>query len=513
MAAVRVRLDRAPAHKLHPLEGFGAQFNANIFRPASMFPAATAEKEGQPRALTPGQLNELRATVKNLKPGHSRIFIHRELVAGPQPPAKELEALLQSVRLAQHGGANVNLTFWGQGTYAGKARLKGLKWPEPGLVDWPRQKEQQGKFKWPDELRQGQVSAPAELMRRFANIIKLARAEGACVTHATIQNEVNGAGTDIAKQQARGSRCICTNCSIDTSTRRSGRFPTRPTRPGSCASRSRSSAEISSSARTRRTTIRTPGSSTCTRTWKLPRENLGRVLDGYSIHLYWEPGDGVDGFPQKLEARLVNLQKTMQSLGSELPIYVTEYGVRKLQAKPRPGKLDGLPIEKSPEAAFQHAWFNALAPQYGCVGLSKWALYRTDRSDGWGGWGMIDSPQTDFERSPVYRVTRLFNHLIGTGWAAAGLGRDDRAGVLSSRFSNGSQDSVAILNRGTDARQVVVEGVKPRTPYFVAVWNRDGTGGPAEPLAAPITSTAAREATVDVPKNGVVAISTRPLRL
>jgi len=517
MAAVRVRLDRAPAHKLHPLEGFGAQFNANIFRPASMFPAATAAKEGQPRALTPGQLNELRATVKNLKPGHSRIFIHRELVAGPQPPAKELEALLQSVRLAQHGGANVNLTFWGQGTYAGKARLKGLKWPEPGLLDWPRQKEQQGKFKWPDELRQGQVSAPAELMRRFANIIKLARAEGACITHVTIQNEPNGVGTDIAVK------------GIPRLSMRMYEWLYRL-----LDKELRKLDDPLSQAPTLRDAIKLVGGdlvlegNSGQNAWlaymranmDVPRPQFPRVLDGYSIHVYWDPGDELAGFPRKLEKRLENLPKILRELGIDRPLYVTEYGVKKQGAsRPEPGgRGSGQSIEFSAEVAFQHAWFNALAPQCGCVGFAKWVLYRTDVPAHFGEWGMIDapnapSPRTAFGRSPTYRVTRLFNHLVEPGWKAAGLGRDASRTVLASKFSNGNQESVAILNRGTDARQVVVEGVKPRTPYFVAVWNRDGTGGPAELLAAPITSTAAREATVDVPKNGVVAISTRPLRL
>ena len=288
---------------------------------------ATAAKEGQPQALTPAQLNELRATVKNLKPGHSRIFIHRELVAGAQPPPKELEALLQSVRLAQHGGANVNLTFWGQGTYAGKARLKGLKWPEPGLVDWPRQKEQQGKFKWPDELRQGQVSAgPAELMRRFANIIKLARAEGACITHATIQNEPNGVGTDIAVK------------GIPRLSMRMYEWLYRL-----LDKELRALDDPLNKAPTLRDAIKLVGGDLVLEgdsgqnAWlaymranmDAPRPQFPCVLDGYSIHVYWDPGDGLMGFPRKLEKRLENLPKTLRELGIDRPLYVTEYGVKK----------------------------------------------------------------------------------------------------------------------------------------------------------------------------------------
>ena len=164
-----------------------------------MFPSAKAAKEGQPRELTPGQLNELRATIKNLDPGHSRIFVHRELVAGAAPPARELEAFLQSVRLAQQAGANVNLTFWGQGPIAGKAKLQGLKWPESGLLALaaPEGAAREVQVARGPDGRKGGVGArgaDAPLRQHHQGRPR----QGACITQATIQNEPNGVGTDIA---------------------------------------------------------------------------------------------------------------------------------------------------------------------------------------------------------------------------------------------------------------------------------------------------------------------------
>ena len=68
-----------PAAALHPFEGYGAQFNANIFRPTSIFlnPQDAAkphpqdpDQEGQPHKLTDVQHAALRETIMNLKPGH-----------------------------------------------------------------------------------------------------------------------------------------------------------------------------------------------------------------------------------------------------------------------------------------------------------------------------------------------------------------------------------------------------------------------------------------------------------
>ena len=112
MADTTVTINAPPAHKIFPFKGFGAQLNTNIFR-----------TEGQPKALTKAQHDALRATIANLKPGHSRIFLGRELTDTPTPPQKELKALLNTIELAEKAGANVNLTFWGQGTFAGMKSL------------------------------------------------------------------------------------------------------------------------------------------------------------------------------------------------------------------------------------------------------------------------------------------------------------------------------------------------------------------------------------------------------
>jgi hypothetical protein len=238
------------------------------------------------------------------------------------------------------------------------------------------------------------------------------------------------------------------------------------------------------------------------------------VLDGYSIHVYWDPRAMSEGFPAKLEGRLLNLVQTIRNLTCDLPIYVTEYGVKRLGAKPEPGTLDGEMLEQSPQVAFQHAWFNALAPQCGCAGLAKWVLCRTEPSRGWGQWGMLDSPGQQFKRTPVYRVTRLFNHVVPFGWHAAGFGPEAGAHILVSKFTapNGVDNSVVVLNNSAERQDVQVHGLTKSRRYHGAVWNRDGKDA-NQPLAQDPTTDAHGTALVHVPPHGVVGLSTRPLGL
>ena len=87
---------------------------------------------------------------------------------------------------------------------------------------------------------------------------------------------------------------------------------------------------------------------------------------------------------------------------------------------------------------------------------------------------MIDAPnpaapRTSLGRSPAYRVTRLFNHLVERDWTADGFGKSRDGTVLASRFKGAAHESVVILNRRPGSQQVAVDGLKPRS-YFAADW-------------------------------------------
>ena len=468
MAVTTVEFGLPKAKKLHPLCGFGAQFNTNLFTEA-----------GQSPLLTDDQVGALRAAIKSLKLGHSRIFV--------RPVARssgvQRDALMSTIKLAHETGANVNLTWW--------------------------------KGPFPHEPQRDHAEKRRKLMDDFAGIIREARAICGDVVYVTIMNEVNS--YDIAKALKPQKSMELYNSLYRDLHAALTEIP-----------------DPKDSSRRLRAFIRLVGGDLVERgpgkilvnkkpfdygpsgqnDWlEFMRENMADVLNGYSIHVYWEPRE----FPQKPLKRLNDLAK----LGIEKPIYITEYGVRRLDADPRPGTFDGTAqgtkMEQSPETAFSHAWFNALAPQYGCVGLVKWVLYKTARRDEFGEWGMIGparGPLGPFHQWPTCEVTRLFNHLTGQRWTADGLGDAAAGRLLASRFKGPRGDqSVVVLNNTSQPQQVRLKGLKKSTRFFAAEWNRKG-GGILTKLA-PLTSDAQGAATtnVDVPRHGLVALSTRTLPL
>jgi hypothetical protein len=524
VAVTSVRLAKPHVKKPPPLEGFGAQLNVNIFTRTDEFEVKVTGRPPQAQNLTPDQLGHLKEAIKDLKPGHCRIFVqkglHPETEQGRKAP--EFKALMDTIKLAQEAGANVNLTWWGQEDYANARRLTNLAWPHPTVRKWP----QKDLVKWPEVLTNPEhpraLLEPTEQMRRFALIIAEARRRGlTCVTHATIQNEVNGAKTDIARK----SKPHLSMRLYEWLYREFDKALQTIDDPNHQGKKLNESVTVVAGDLIERVKSKAPGN--LPNDWLrymhpnmgVKHQEMARVVDGYSEHLYWDPTE----FPKKPEALLNEIVATLAALRCEMPFYITEYGVRwlvevvngvktkkALLERKRPGELDGKRMDRSTKAAFQHAWFNALAPQLGCAGLVKWALYRTDIVSGWGEWGMIDAPSTGFQRGPVYRVTRLFNHLVPQKWMAAGLGRDGQK-LLVSRFASpaGDHESIAVLNNTLQPQDVRVEKLKEQHRYHGASWNPDGSLSHLDPI---VSDTRGR-LVVSVPPKAVIARSTLKLRL
>jgi hypothetical protein len=169
-------------------------------------------------------------------------------------------------------------------------------------------------------------------------------------------------------------------------------------------------------------------------------------------------------------------------------------------------------MERSPESVFEHAWFNARAPQKGFVGLVKWVMYRTDMQTGWGKWGLITSPQDGCKPTPMFHMVNLFNRLVSQDWLAAGLHEADD--LLVSRFTGpaGAEESVVVLNSRGESRDVKLTGLIKGRRYEQAAINVNGQAGLTRPNAI-TADNATGAATVKVPGRGLIALSTREIGL
>jgi hypothetical protein len=450
---------------LHPLAGYGAQFFTQLFGEAD-----------QPVGVTAPQLADLQTRITRLRPGHSRIPV-RAAATTPGPAGQiEHDALMNTIDLAQKAGANVNLTWW-HGPYFRNR-------------DQPSEEGFLGR----------------ELMERFAGVVGEARTRGFDrVTQLTVQNEVNS--HDIGRERsAPASMAIYDRLYrfLDEELRK------RPD-PKDPAKTLRESLDLVGGDLVAGGPEGIAGSDQVH--WlRFMQQRMTDVLDGYSIHVYWTHGDY-----GKLEGRLTRLLDLVQELRIDKPLYVTEYGVRgadgTAEGRPfDPGTLHGENIEDSLESAFQHAWFNALAPQFGIAGLAKWACYRVDgdKRRPERDWGLMCGAAKQFSPTPTYFVTLLFGRLVGPGWKAAGLGRADEA--LVSVFSGpAGEQSVAALNRLDEMQTLQIEGLEPNGSFFGAVWNRGGKG--AINNLKRLNADSSGIATVNVPASGFVALSTRALGL
>jgi len=415
----------------------------------AQFNAGLFTERGQPGGITAAQLRDLTAHVANLRPGHSRIAVETEATPSAHGFEHERKALLRTVELAQAGGANVNLTWW-HGPY-----------PKP----------QRARF-----------------MREFADVIEEARKQSDGITHVTIQNEVNGSGVDIGKtgDQKESRRVYKELYGLLDAELRGRRDP-------------HGAATLRDGVRLVGGDLVAAGNSPQNFWLEYMREEMDELLDGYSIHVYWPQGRTA-----KFEQRLADLVDAIGRFGLVKPIYVTEYGVKAADSG-EPGTIGGKNVEDMLETAHQHAWFNALAPQHGCVGFAKWVLYRTQGRT-YHDWGMIDTPANQFDRKFTYYVSWLFTHAIDLEWRASGLAGSGN--LLASGFSGpNGEHSVFVLNRDDQRHGVRVEGLQTNGSYFAAMWNRNGDG--RIHVLPRVAADANGGARVSVAPHGVVVLSTR----
>lgn len=427
------------------LVGFGGQMNHSLY-----------SKVGESVGISDRNRGGLEAKLKDLAPQHVRVFLDQvwiDQARGSKRDCDALDSFARTAALARDSGATVNVTYW-----------KGGGYPEP--------RRQMKDFA---DVLSALVSGGGD--SPLAQRCGWKRALGG-TWYATIQNEPNGDDSRVVNVE--GSR------------------------PGLYAELHRA-LHGALQARGIRRQVKLVGGDLVARRQKEWLKYMGRrlsdVLDGYSVHIYWEFWDR-----DKPMERLTDVRRIVDSLpkAARKPLFVTEYGVRgRGHDGPDPGRYeDGRPVRQAPPVALQEAAFALLAAQLGYVAVLKWDLYvgRYNAPDKVMLFGAIGSAGNGFRTHPFYRALRLLTHAIPEGWravkAAPGWG-----GTWLAAFRGGSEATAVVVNERACRRRVRIVGLPRKRLLFFLDWNADreghlrarapanGADGKVEVLLEPMTVT------------------------
>jgi hypothetical protein len=225
------------------------------------------------------------------------------------------------------------------------------------------------------------------------------------------------------------------------------------------------------------------------------QKDLKRVLDAYSIHVYWNYSQ-----PGKISKRLAEVRRIRDRLpapGKTMPLYVMECGVRgtKKVAQPEdPGfwKDKKTRIADTNVNAFQRCWFILEAAARGYNGIVAWdayhALYDRDKKN-MRHYGLLGGPKEHpdpWPRRPAFRAQRLLMRAVQPGWHVLPLSGgspahrvvafanpdDPRQLTITGLDTNGAQ----LNTQRPDKTAYTIKGVPANTHFQLCYWNRDGNG-------------------------------------
>jgi hypothetical protein len=220
--------------------------------------------------------------------------------------------------------------------------------------------------------------------------------------------------------------------------------------------------------------------------------HMGDLLDAWSVHVYWDFWDS-----DKIDQRLLREVRTIFSTipaEQRRPLYVTEFGVRGLgtfEGEPsfEPGLWpDGTGMSATNTAAFQQAWFNIRAAQFGYTATVKWDVYPAKYDAGTQDHSALGPGADGWPTRPVYRVLQLMTLTTkprgGSIVDVVPSSGADPSKLLTAYVSPASD--VTILGLHTDGGGISttshapvsysIGGLPPNTLFRLLLWNGDGSG-------------------------------------
>ena len=420
--------------------------------------------------VAPQDLPNLEAKVRGLKPGLVRIFLSPAVFLPAN--ANLLASFYQTVELAQSAGSDVNITWWFI-TRAAKDNV---------TVQQQLKEQEMGEF----------ASTLADLVTNHGLT---------AVKQITIQNEVNSTWVpqSLYQQYYRSLDQKLTAAGIRDQIKFVG---------GDLVLNGQLS-------------------------WlNYMAANMGDVLDGWSVHIYWNYWD-----TEYMSYRLNGILGVYNNIpaAERKPLSITEYGVRGVKTVggvvikvPDPYKNGALvasdpgmyldasgnqtPISETNVAGFQQAWFNMMSVNDGFVGMSKWDMYRAQYDFGYQDYSLIGyifnsaAGQDQWPLRPSYGMEWLMANTTGQHWQVVGQSGASSAKIVTPFVSPTGDLTVFALTSAPAASSVSVGNLPVGAEFRVLVWNADGSGKVSD--GGRVNAGGTGTVTVPVPAGGFVSLTT-----
>lgn len=208
-------------------------------------------------------------------------------------------------------------------------------------------------------------------------------------------------------------------------------------------------------------------------------QHLSDVLDGYSVHIYWNYWDTA-----RMLQRICEVPPIVATLPAvdRKPLYITEFGVRGHRKPDEPPGNDdaGHVITDTTMGAAQVGWFMMEAMNRGYVATVQWDAY-DGVYDKTMHFGVIGPVTTGWPLRPGYHLLRLITHTIRPGAEPMQItGAYDGLCVSAMRGERG-QWTILTMNYGEQPRRLTINGLPPEVNTLHHwTWNADGSGTTAQ---------------------------------
>ena len=257
-------------------------------------------------------------------------------------------------------------------------------------------------------------------------------------------------------------------------------------------------------------------------------EHMSDLLDGYSVHIYWN-----NTAPGYMVTRLTEVRRIVDAMpaAQRRPLYVMEYGTRGDQVAmadlpdsdrvmlagctiPRgipfgainPGRIGNDLVSNTARAAWQHAWFDVLATSLGYVGLSKWDAFPASYDCGPQDYALMGLNAAGWDRRPAFYASELVSRFAQPGWRILRTNGGSENTYLATTFRSPTGDwSILAMNVTNTPRFFRVRGLPSATPFQVAGW---AEAAPRSIGRNQIRTDVAGNAVFRVPAHGVVGLTT-----